>query len=127
MTVIMAMIGVLIIGFTIFGANNTTNKNKNEQKKLKVKKPDEKKTKPKSKSLTNEKSLSQTKSSTKDKTDMTTTALMKTKNINKEPNIDFTKHFTVSFEDIEDDDNNEYIAPQPVPFVATEPFLVSKN
>jgi len=52
----------------------------------------------------------------------------------KEPNIHFTKHFTVSFDDIEDDNddsdsdhNNEYIARQPVPFVATEPFLVSKN
>jgi hypothetical protein len=118
-TVIMAMIVVSIIGFTIFGANNTTNK-----KKLKVKKPDQKKTKPKSKSPTNEKSLSKTKSPIKDKSDITPIVLMKTKNINKE--IDFTKDFRVSFEDIEDDDN-ECIARQPVPRVSTEPFLVSKN
>ncbi len=155
MTVIMAMIVVLIIGFTIFGTNNTTDKNKNEKKKLKAKEPDEKKRKPKSKSPTNEKSLSKTKSPTnekilsktksstneksllktksptKDKTDITPIALLKTKNINKEPKIDFTKDFTVSFDDIKDgddsDDNNEYVAQKLVPRVATEPFLVSKN
>jgi hypothetical protein len=143
MTVIMAMIVVLIIGFTIFGTNNTTDKNKNEKKKLKAKEPDEKKRKPKSKSPKNEKSLSKTKSPTngkslsktksptKDKTDITPIALLKTKNINKEPKIDFTKDFTVSFDDIEDgddsDDNNEYVAQKLVPRVATEPFLVSKN